>query len=266
MSDKKLILENSLNIFTNPSRIVWAIRDILVFLFVSYIAIASITEISARDSFLANLSNQIQSTNAQLAQNTGADNNLTEEGIVTQRKALANKERLKIRLESLISVGADKDIHKLEEIREEFENISIKSINSSSDNDSEQFSSFEYLFLFQKYIKSLSSDVLLGITIMTCGAIGAGVGALRTHETLTTRNVVFGLSAGFIMFLIIKGGVHVFIFRESSQVIQFNPYSCGFSGLLAGMFTEKVFNALSMLSDSVFDQLEKVVGKNQPSA
>ena len=81
--------------------------------------------------------------------------------------------------------------------------------------------------------------MLLAIAIMTCGAIGATIGSIRHTGRLTWRSVLFGLSSGFIVFLAIKGGKHIFLLQVQGQMPQFNPYSSGFFGLIAGMFTER---------------------------
>ena len=110
----------------------------------------------------------------------------------------------------------------------------------------------------------LNSDYLLAIAIMTCGAIGGMIASLRRASRLTWNGVIFGLSSGFIVFLSIKGGRHIFLLQTQGLMPQFNPYSSSFLGLIAGMFTERTFQFLGAVIDTVFDTLRNML-QNAPT-
>ncbi|WP_432695858.1 hypothetical protein ACQUQP_15125 [Marinobacterium sp. YM272] len=228
--------------------------EVGMFLVVAIFAVASITEISARDSYLGYLQNEINSINQELAQNSGGvSDKFTDEAISSLKKQAQFYGQLRGKVEALISVGADRQSQTLVEIRREFDDA-----NSFGQSD-ESIGYTSILYMLQRYITQLSSDYLLAITIMTRGAIGAGIGTIRTTSRFTWRSILFGLSSGFIVFLTIKGGKHIFLLHAQGQLIQFNPYSSGFFGLLAGMFTEKTFEFLGAVTDSVFNKLKNVL-------
>lgn len=228
--------------------------EVGMFLVVAIFAVASITEISARDNYLGYLQGEINSINQELAQNSGSiSDKLTEDAAFSLKKQNRFYDQLHGKVEALISVGADRQNQTLVEIRREFDDAN----SFGPPDESVKYTSI--LYVFQRYITQLSSDYLLAITIMTCGAIGAGIGTIRNTSRFTWRSILFGLSSGFIVFLAIKGGKHIFLLQAQGQLIQFNPYSSGFFGLLAGMFTEKTFELLGAVTDSVFNKLKKVL-------
>lgn len=229
--------------------------EVGMFLVVAIFAVASITEISARNNYLGYLLNQVNSINQKLAQNNGSSTDkFTEEAISTLRREVQVYEYLQSRLEALVSVGADNKSQTLTEIRRDSEGIRF-----NIQNEPDEQEPYILIHFFQRYILPLSSDYLLAIAIMTCGAIGASIGSIRNSGHFTWRSILFGLSSGFIIFLAIKGGKNIFLLQAHSQVIQFNPYSSGFFGLLAGMFTEKTFELLNTVTDAIFKKLKKIL-------
>lgn len=228
--------------------------EVGMFLVVAIFAVASITEISARDSYLGYLQNEINSISQELAQNSGGSSDkFTDEAISDLKKQAQFYGHLRGKVEALISIGADRQSQTLVNIRLAFDDANSLALSNKSDGAT------SILYIFQRYITQLSSDYLLAITIMTCGAIGAGINTIRTTSRFTWRSILFGLSSGFIVFLAIKGGKNIFLLQAQGQLIQFNPYSSGFFGLLAGMFTEKTFEFLGAVTDSVFNKLKKVL-------
>lgn len=230
--------------------------EVVLFIVVAIFAVASITEISARDNYLGFISNQIQTSNQQIASNASSENSsLTSDAVLDIRKKIRIYEYLHSKLEALISVGAEKNEQTLVYIRREVENLG--NFNNQEEEKGYYYSSI--LYIFQRDIMRLSSDYLLAIAIMTCGAIGSTVGSIRTNHKFSWRSILFGLSSGFIVFLAIKGSKQIFLLQAQGQLIQFNPYSSGFAGLLAGMFTEKTFEFLGTVTDAVFNKLKKVI-------
>ncbi len=239
----------------------------IVFLVLASHAVISITEISARSSFLGRLQSQVNSINQELAQNDipedetrPSSGNLSPEDEVrpsSRDLASARLERAEesyARLEMLISLGADDTEQTLAGIRRTYE-------GRSSEKQSRFFTPIRerFAYLALGYLSTLNSDYLLAIAIMTCGALGATIASIRNTRELTWHSVLFGLAAGFIVFLSIKGGRHIFLIQAQGQMAQFNPYSSGFLGLIAGMFTERTFELLSAVTDAVFQKIKKVL-------
>ena len=94
---------------------------------------------------------------------------------------------------------------------------------------------------------------------MTCGAIGALVSGMRRNQRVTLRNVSLGLSAGFIVYLAVKGGKYVFLLQSLGEEVPFNPYSTAFVGLLAGLFLERAHQFLTSLVDQAIRRVVDVV-------
>lgn len=104
-------------------------------------------------------------------------------------------------------------------------------------------------------IDLLSSDKLLAIAVITCGAIGALIAMFRAEGGLSMKILLLGLSAGFITYLAIKGGRHIFLIHGSGEFPVFNPYGSAFAGLVAGLFTEKGYLVLSHLVEELSKRL-----------
>ena len=85
------------------------------------------------------------------------------------------------------------------------------------------------------------------------------IASFRKTGRLIWNGVIFGLASGFIVFLSIKGGRHIFLLQTQGLMPQFNPYTSSFLGLIAGMFTERTFRFLGQVVDAVFDKLKKVL-------
>ncbi len=106
------------------------------------------------------------------------------------------------------------------------------------------------------YIFYLQSDMILAISIILCGGIGAIFAASRSRSPRYAKTIFNGLLAGFIAFLIIKGGRSFFLvnlnFANSPSI---NPYAAAFSGILAGLFTEKAYRVLSDVTDRIGDRI-----------
>ena len=104
----------------------------------------------------------------------------------------------------------------------------------------------------------LSSDQLLALAVMACSAIGAMIAALRGNGLMTLRALALGIATGFVVYLAIKGGKHVFLLQMQTEIVAFNPYGSAFAGLLAGMFTEKAYQVLTTIVDDFADRLRAV--------
>ncbi len=114
------------------------------------------------------------------------------------------------------------------------------------------------------YFAYSRSELLVALSVVLCGAIGAGIGGLRLYIVKSAERdglfarIALGLGAGFIAYLVLKGGKFLFLVQVVDGALPLNPYTAAFAGILAGMFTETVFN---VLSDLVNDFAKRVTNK-----
>ncbi|BDW95394.1 hypothetical protein MACH10_10790 [Thalassospira tepidiphila] len=112
------------------------------------------------------------------------------------------------------------------------------------------------------------SDVLLAIALVCCGGIGATAAGMRSYSFNSHeydrrqhlwfgnfRDQLLGLSAGFISFLVIKGGKSLFIVQAIETSSFINPYGSALAGIFAGLFTDKAYQLLSGLFDQTAGRL-----------
>lgn len=112
----------------------------------------------------------------------------------------------------------------------------------------------------------LSSNVLVAILLCACGTIGALTAGLRTNEFTTFRDMCLGIGTGFICYLTIRGGKDLFVSGLSLARTSLNPYSSGLTAVLAGLFSERFFQLLSFLFDSITARLKAAFGSETDPA
>lgn len=124
----------------------------------------------------------------------------------------------------------------------------------------------------------LPSDVLLALSVVCCGGIGAAVAGVRQHRGRSSEDratesksspvvgLFLGMAAGFIAFLFIKGGKFLFIVQGAEVSIPINPYGSAFAGVLAGLFTERAYQVLSSVVDAATDRFAKDQGSQDHKA
>jgi hypothetical protein len=105
----------------------------------------------------------------------------------------------------------------------------------------------------------MPSEMLLALVIILCGGTGSILTSLRSKKFKHLPAVFNGLLAGFIAFLVIKGGKFFFIVNVAPESAVFiNPFAAAFAGVLAGLFTEKAYRVLSEAADQLGT---KILGK-----
>jgi len=111
----------------------------------------------------------------------------------------------------------------------------------------------ELFYLIDRFsLSSRSSNSLLGILLISCGILGSVMSTMRDGRGEASKTVVLGASVGFVALLSVKGGSALFIMTSAGIDVPFNPYSTAFAGVVAGMFSEKLYIALSKLTDKAF--------------
>jgi hypothetical protein len=255
----------------------------LILLILACIAVFSISEIAARESILSIFTGQITSLKAEFveqnrnvspllpSQTTAKASAASEvefidkiDYVSKQRELLLEEikllETLKRSLQTLTALGSDNMDFTLREIEKQFrlfnlhidnpQNVADRKITSVLANTIPTF------FLESAAIfLVLSSDQLLAIAIMACGAIGSMITALRSDRDMTLRALSLGIASGFVVYLAIKGGKQVFLLQTQGEIVAFNPYGSAFAGLLAGLFTERAHQILSTIVDDFAERL-----------
>ena len=106
------------------------------------------------------------------------------------------------------------------------------------------------------FFATKSNVVLFAISILCSATIGSLIAGVREHGRVPIRNIFLGFAAGFIAFLAIKGGKFLFVITAFGATAPLNPYGGAFAGLLAGMFTNRAYELLSIMVDDLFSRLQ----------
>lgn len=233
-------------------------------LFVAVVALVvfAISELAARDSMLTMLnargsalkSDFVERTRASAPSASASSSALDEERMVGLKQIEAVDE-LRRGIQSLAALGAESWDQSLRAIERRFAAISRlyqpASPQSGVATSAPPFSLSDLAQTWVVPILLYSSDQLLAMVVLGCGAIGAMISSLRSEQSLSLRSFVLGLASGFVAYLVIKGGKHVFLLQAQGELVAFNPYGSAFAGLLAGLFTEKAHQLLSFLVDDL---------------
>lgn len=86
-------------------------------------------------------------------------------------------------------------------------------------------------FLVYTPFRYISTEALLGLLLISCGVLGSIMSALRE-----------------------EGGSTLFILNSVGADVPYNAYSTALAGVNAGMFSEKLYIALSSLTDRALRQ------------
>lgn len=242
--------------------------ECLLFVCVVLTAVFSISELAARDTILSLVNSRIASMKSDFVERTraqiitsGAAGNAGEppkEAVVAaeerslQLKRILFIEDLRRNIQTLSALGAETRRTSLRAIQDELNEFaaspsaaaSAVKLSSGGGFSSVLGSTMEPLLL-------LSSDQLLAIAVLACGAIGSMISSLRANNALSLRALVLGVASGFVAYLAIKGGKHLFLLQSQAELVAFNPYGSAFAGLLAGLFTERAHQVLSSVVDDL---------------
>ncbi|EII3117801.1 hypothetical protein P0I90_004672 [Vibrio parahaemolyticus] len=109
-------------------------------------------------------------------------------------------------------------------------------------------------FITHMPFRYISTEALLGLLLISCGVLGSIMSALREQGGAVSKPVVLGASVGFVALLGVKSGSTLFILTSAGADVPYNAYSTALAGVIAGMFSEKLYIALSSLTDRAFGQ------------
>lgn len=119
-------------------------------------------------------------------------------------------------------------------------------------------------------IPYLTSNLLLAIILITSCIIGVQINKFRYNLKKEEKSFTFsdilssiflGISTGFILFILIKGGRHFFIIEMDDNFFPINPFSASLAGLFGGLFTEKTYQLINLFFNSLIERVEKIVKK-----
>lgn len=197
---------------------------IIVFLLIALLADSTIPEISGRDRYVAQIESELKKIE---------ENPSSAEADLTQTDAKDLRYRMAI-LERLIQIGVDNGE----------ETLSAMRLRADSPNGRRESNVLSPIIDPRIYLARFGSDFLPALAIVACAALGAGVASVREGGGLSMRSLLLGISSGFLVFLIVRGGAHVFLLGECSAFPQFNPFTYGLLGFVAGSFTARMYELL----------------------
>lgn len=289
MADIKFL--DTIKKFFSPNEFSYLISAIIILL-VAIIATTSIIEISRRQQFIGFLkrkTNELEAKNLTLYQELSRvqqayyletlsnskvtnpsettfnrEEDLYDEMKITRSRIdsleadVRNYTELSYLVISLYRDGASKESETLRAllVRERYL-ANVVSLETQSSSEVKTYSdTLNNLGLNILNTKILNADYLIALIIVSCTVLGSMITNFRTAKRISMRNLALGIGTGFITFLAIKGGKSVFLLEFYQQEpIPLNPYSIAFAGILAGLFTDRLFTLLSMLVDKMSQQL-----------
>lgn len=247
-----------------------AIIQIVILFVLVTIAAASISEIAERQALLALVSNRVEASQQAVVRLSGElrtvvsqDSNDAVAALREERRILKLTEHLQRDTHALIAVGAFGHEQRLCELRWKLANMEDVT-RSMPITSAGPFASVVKRAGFDPEVAP--SDHLVAIALMCCGTIGAFIAAIRRNRHSKLHLVTMGAAAGFITFLVIKGGRYVFLLQLSGDVGSLNPYSCALAALIAGLFTDRAYLLLSDVVANFASRIEAGIGDHGNNA
>lgn len=263
MSSSKSVQTSAWNKSSKPLAFAF---QALVFFVITYYAVFAISEMSAREGVIYLAENELKALSEEFVATSARDQNgaddIAKYEQVAIRKYIHSIKSVRRKVQSLMTVGALNDEYSLRCLESELNiyraDIEKKTYKqdpgkvpeSQCKSEVGEVAELVAMDISPGGLLKLSSDVLLAIAVICCGALGALIGALRSGVSLTLQAFCIGLAAGLIVFLVIKGGHSLFL-RTGGEIAMFNPFASAFAGLLAGLFTEKAYSLISDLVDAL---------------
>ncbi|MBI5758036.1 MAG: hypothetical protein HZA46_05915 [Planctomycetales bacterium] len=212
-------------------------------------ALLVITEIHGRQSFDRLLKSQIED----LRDSTGATPESTPDA-ATPWKARHEFQALRSRLQALSAIGASHELETVNGLRNDFKQL-LNGKVSPTLPDSVVAGTGWWWFWPPNWLQRMNSDFLLSLAVVLSGTVGAAIAAMRSRNRLGVRDLALGIAAGFITFLVVRGGKSVFLVDGGDSTLLLNPYNSAFFGLLTGLFTDLAFELLRDLAKEIVKKL-----------
>jgi hypothetical protein len=269
LTTERLELRSPLGMYL--ARVTFLLQSVLFVVSVG-LSVLAISELAARESVFSQIQARIAENRANYVDLTRSEVRATGGPSAAASAPLTSDETRRLQynalieiselssmrsqLQSLLTVGVEPGSLSLRDIISRLQRLG-REPQASAQNDSSTSSALQKL---RNAVTDLSSDTLLALAVMLSGAIGAMIASLRSGTALSLRAFVLGVASGFVTFLVLKGGKNVLLFQTPDQVLMFNPYGAAFAGLLAGLFTERAHQVLSLVVD---DFVERIRGASQ---
>ena len=243
--------------------------ELLAVVMLAILAVITVSEMSSREAFSNNVSSKISSLNSDLANiaisiTSGPEVRISE-SIYSQRKdATINIEKfeeLNDKVSTLVNVGVNDQSGTLKELIRSYQIATARFENYQISVATPILESLRTSY-YISFIYEMRSDHLLALSIICCSALGAMIFGLRSGTRMNVRTLTSGLATGFVVYLALKGGQHLFLITSPDVRIPSNPYSSAFAGLLAGLFSDKAYKMLSSLVDDLTSRVESVTNGN----
>ncbi len=227
-------------------------------------------EVRGRQKLEQFLTSQVSHLQADLAEGKGDSGNDDGDGpsASSDRRTQLQKFRQQLgRLQTLAVSGSDQEQITLGTIRNDVYELldDRRPANNGHGEIEPQRSSITatvsvwWQFFLPRY---MASDQLLSLVVIMSGTIGAVIAAIRAKRVLSPTDIGFGVAAGFITLLAIRGGKNVLVVSNEDVSFYINPYSSAFFGLLAGLFTDRAYELLRKFVDKLVKGLEKTFELN----
>jgi hypothetical protein len=231
------------------------IFEFLLICLIMLLAVTAIYNISARETLSKSIETKIHTLNSEF--------------VSSNKQTLSGK----IPLDSISDLPKQvAEIARLEELSSEIQALkayggsfnsnlgTIKLAFTFSDDKQRYLENYPYLGVFSDILSALlvlSSDLLLALALLSCGALGSVIASLRSNSSVKLSKFTVGFTTGFITYLAIKGGQFVFLLQVPGASAVLNPYTASFVGLLSGMFSERFHLVLASFMDKATDKLKK---------
>lgn len=254
-------------------RIAWAFAT-LILPFLLFAATFSISEYSARTT----LAHRVDLATVQVLKDYATIPPSTDgKSLIDQRHShqttILVLREIKSRLENTQQSGARDAYSTVQFLSEQFvgalSNYSPAQINpEATSSPSSPTNSFDILVSWFSiaigkvlyFIAILSSDILLAFITIACCGIAAVVAGIRRNDILAVyRDLLVGLTSGFVVYVVVRGGKYVFLMQQGD--VPLNPYGLALCGLLTGMFTERAYNILGSVVDQIEEKVKVAFGK-----
>lgn len=225
------------------------------------VAILSIYNISARETLSKTIDTQILELNSQFvsANKIVLDGNLTpqhQNDVANQIKKLEVLEQMSLEVKALKAYGADNESPNLLAIKSRLIGRLNINQNSAEQPYSTSTAAVQFLESALSPFGTLSSDVLLALALLSCGALGAVIASIRSNNNVDLSKFTIGFTTGFITYLGIKGGQFVFLLQTPGAAAVLNPYTASFVGLISGMFSERFHQMLAHFLDKATEKFK----------
>ncbi|MEH6347763.1 MAG: hypothetical protein V7785_21895 [Bermanella sp.] len=254
-------LLRQINPYVRTARYFTSAIELPLIILIILIAIISISNISSRETLSKSIDLKIQELNAEFVSAnqivlSGELSKTNKKDIEEQLLELKLYGNLQSEIQSLINYGGHE--FRLNSIQKRFVDGAPSEGTEADLISTPVFSNYQLI----NYLNSFTSDILLGLAVLMCAALGSAIAGLRNNQAIHPSRLTAGFATGFITYLGIKGGQFVFLLQVPGAAAVLNPYTASFIGLLSGLFSERFHMMLNHLMERAADKFNN---QDQPN-